>query len=585
MTPTSADGEPKGAPSTTGNPATVSSDGSPPATDSVPLDLAVRVSSVNDVATSVIKTIFAFQAIAAYLAVSVTGTDSRQLLLNDKVNFPILNAGVPSNLFYFVSPLLLLILHVYLLLELYVHRQKVVPLPVWRRQHRISLTEICPRVTSLSVALSLGCSAAWYVRATVKTLYVLINLFLPTVLLLAMQIKFLPYHSLGISRWHRGFLSADVLLVALFCFSQGLGLPRAIRLGLGAAGPPDEAPPSISPVAQWRRRARLLRDYTLYPAMISLFLVAVLWLSLFRVTLPDRCADDSDAWLTRRGLTMPHRILQALIDPYLDLSRQTLPKGGDASGRDLRCARFQGAILPGFNFRGAVLTGAAFDQADLAGAYFNSFAARLKRTGSEPGDEEQSCDAREFARADPAHPRYAPLEEADRGRTDLRDASFDDAQLVHADFSYARLDNARLKGARLEGAKFSGANADGADLTATTGETVVFSSACLRGATLMQASLQNSSFVRAHLEVANLRDADFQGLGFRGRCTARLGNARRLAAGRQRSLVTGRRPSSCPPGGCEPVHAPGGGSTGEVRAPAGRQRSPQRGADQQPSSR
>jgi uncharacterized protein YjbI with pentapeptide repeats len=517
MTPTTADGETNGAPSSSGNPPAVPSAGSIPTAGSVPADLDAQMASANDIATSVIKTTFAYQAIAAYLAVSVAGTDSRQLLLNDKVNFPILNAGVPCDLFYIVSPLLLLILHVYLLLELYFLSQKIVELQEWRLVHGIPLTQLCPRVTSLSVAVGLGCPTAWYVRATVKTLYVVMNLFLPILLLLAMQVKFLPYHSLVISRWHRGFLSVDVLLVALFCFGQGLGRPRAIRLGLGAAGHPDEAVPSIRSFARWRRLARLLRDYTVYPAVISLFLVAALWLSWFRVTLPDGCTDDSDGWLTRHGLIMPHRILQALVHPYLDLAGKTLPKDGDAAERDLRCAQFQGATLPGFNFTGAVLTGAAFDHAKLPDAKFSSgFAASLARTDSESSDEGQSCDAREFARTERAHPRYEPLEEADRGLTDLRDATFDEAHLEHADFSYARLDSAHLIGARLEGAKFSGAKADGADFSAATGDRVIFDSACLRGATLRLARLQDSSFVHAHLEVVNLRDAHLEGSEFGG---------------------------------------------------------------------
>jgi uncharacterized protein YjbI with pentapeptide repeats len=437
--------------------------------------------------------------------------------LNDKVNFPILNAGVPCDLFYIVSPLLLLILHVYLLLELYFLSQKIVELQEWRLAHGIPLTQLCPRATSLSVAVGLGCTTAWYVRATVKALYVVMNLFLPILLLLAMQIKFLPYHASGISLWHRLLLSIDVMLVALFCFGKGLGLPRTIRLGLGAAGHSDAATPSTGLVPRWRRLARLLRDYALYPVVISLFLIAVFSLSWFRVSLPDGCTDDSDDWLTRHGLTMPHRILQTLVHPYLDLAGQTLPDDGDASGRDLRCARFQGAILPGFNFRGAVLTGAAFDQADLSGASFNpGFAASLARTASEPRDEEQSCDAREFARTDRAHPRYAPLEEADRGRTDLRDATFDGAHLVHADFSYARLDHARLKGARLEGARFSGATADEADFTEAIGKGVIFDSACLRGATLLRATLRDSSFALAHLEVANFLDAKLERSDFGG---------------------------------------------------------------------
>ncbi len=444
-------------------------------------DVADEVASLNETAKGATKAIIVFLATALYLAVSVAGTDSRQLLLNGTVNFPILNTGIPCWLFYLLAPLLVVILHVYMLLEGYFLSQKIYYL---QRHHRATVSELSQSITVFSVAYSLGHPVPFYIRFIFPLLYVVTNVSVPLFLLLSMQAKFLPFHDPWISRLHRSLVAVDLVLIILFFFVRGSGIARAHRLGIA---PRQSSAQPASTAPSWREWLTRLRHRVAYWAIVVILAVAVFWLSMFRIVVPETCAGAFDEWFALHHLGRLHVILGTLIATNISAEGQQFDHGINAAARDLRCADFRNATLSGSDFRGALLTDAQFDQAKLNRVTFGRTPENLTDAhGLVPGT-----------------------------RTNLTRASFGSADLADADFSYAQLNLANFKHANLMGTSFNGAKADEADFTEAMGK-ATFDSASLRGADLFSASLKHSSFARAHLEVANLVGAHLQGADFSG---------------------------------------------------------------------
>jgi len=99
------------------------------------------------------------------------------------------------------------------------------------------------------------------------------------------------------------------------------------------------------------------------------------------------------------------------------------------------------------------------------------------------------------------------------GTTDLREADFEDATLVHCTLRELPLDGANFRRATLDTCDFSSASLKGADLRAAAAPDSLFiradfTRASLRLANLMNANLQKACLVDADLGEANLFRAD-----------------------------------------------------------------------------
>ena len=413
-----------------------------------------------------------FLAIAAYLGVSVASTTDEQLLVNGNVNFPIVNAGLACRWFYVLAPFLLLALHVNLLLEDYFLGDRIGKLQATAARDAGSF------FSWNYIATALGREPQpWYVIALrLKSFFIFVVT--PLALLIWMQVRFLPYHSRIVTTVQRLMIIID-LMALLFCFV----LPRHQRLLERTPSPPPSSPLRLRIRTQVRRHGPLTG--------FMIFSLLVLALILFRIRVPDSCDNENDAWLAGKYFAVPRRLLRSTIRPYLNLAGRTLAPDGSASGRDLTCADFRRATLPGFDFRGAQLGHANFEHAVLTKAGFGQNPGAPIARGS-LGATEPQCSAPGL----------------DIGSsTDLGNAIFDSADLTNADLSFSRLDHASFKSATITAASFSGADANSADFTDAVGADVIFDDSCLRGATLLRAILVRSWFTGAHAEVASFLDS------------------------------------------------------------------------------
>ena len=467
--------------------------------------LAVLHASANESARHVRGLYVTFLLFAFYIAVIVFATTDEQLLRETGARLPLLNVELPLLGFYIFIPWLVLIFHVHLLNQFFLLSRKlhnvnraIASLPEDIQHNHRELP--FPLVFSHMI---IGTHHSGLLRWAFSLAVILTVVIVPITLLLAIQWKFLPYHSSGITRNHRIILGLDLLLLWTFWPRM---FARSVRWGVWC--------PSRG--LEWRvqRRRQLIRMLT---AGVSTMVVLVV--SALLLVLPDngieyfldeeakqawqkqvwreRSQEESEeAWLNdifHRNLDLREKTLMRqepppeLIATYkeasdpsekvwldygkpLDLQRRDLRNAdffeaklwdADLRGADLRGTDFQGAQLQGADLRGADLRGAIFWRAQLQGAALRS--ARL-----------QGADFRD-----------AQLQGADLREANLQGADFQDAQLQGADLRSARLQGAALWRAQLQGADLRSANLQGADL---------------RGA-----KIYATDFARANLSMVDIR--------------------------------------------------------------------------------
>jgi uncharacterized protein YjbI with pentapeptide repeats len=317
------------------------------------------------------------------------------------------------------------------------------------------------------------------VRLAFSAAVVLTVAVLPVLSLLSVQMRFLPYHSFGMTLNHQIVVSLS--LVAIWTF-----WPRV-----------------ISPAGSWslRRVVKIQTRIKLGLAVVgTLVVVALSWLLIVLPGMGIERVLGEQRWLNgllHRHLYLPERTLvrkaphpeilsayeideeKTVDNAWLDYAEPLLLKRRDLSGADFARTKFWDADFRSTNLVGADLYGANLKNADLG-------FANLKRAKLQ------------WVRFGGAHLRNANLEAAD-----LSWANFQGA-----DLNPANLKGANLTGASLEGSNLNGASLKGADLTFAKLEGAKLRRADLEGAILVWASLEAANLAYTNLEWADLTNAD-----------------------------------------------------------------------------
>src|SRR5262245_59161473 len=91
--------------------------GRPMATPPDPFDVQALEGSINDSATRVSTIWVGFLLFGLYITVAAGATTDRQLLLEEPIKLPILDVNLSVFSFYFLAPLMFVVYHVYLLVQ------------------------------------------------------------------------------------------------------------------------------------------------------------------------------------------------------------------------------------------------------------------------------------------------------------------------------------------------------------------------------------------------------------------------------------------------------------------------------------
>lgn len=430
---------------------------SSPLASSVSGDLREAIDKASGQAQTVYLT---FLFVAAYVGLTVASTTHRHLLLETRLDLPLLGVTVPLKAFYALAPFLVLIVHFQLILQLFL---------LARRLH--AFEEIVCRADPQSQALIrllvfpipfaemiVGRFAAADVRALVWAA-VWWSVFVPAPLLLAATlIWFLPYHSRWLTSWQWVLFVADLALVWRFW------------------------PLCVEPTETWSRWWSPVRPRLVAHLVATLVLFG--WVTLAAFTPVDVPFAPRNLVLRNLDLAaegIPPASMAELLAK--GLSREQIiaafaPSAVSLSGRDLRGADLEGAVLVGASLDGASLQHAVLKKADLRDANLAT----------------------------------AKLQDANLADAKLHGAKMTSADLTDADLRRAKLYGATLDEAVLEGAFLWDAHLHGVSLKDVRAKGASMKSAQLVGAELRNCELTGAFMKEVVLIAAEIADTDLRGV-------------------------------------------------------------------------
>ena len=437
-----------------------------------------------------------FLGLMAYAALTVGALTHRDLLLDAGIVLPLLQVRIDLVRFFMVAPAVFAFMHLMLVAQFVLLARKALEFDAAlrllestdRRSHPLRLE----LDSSFFVQAMAGPERSRVVSALLHSIAWLSLLILPLLLLLYMQVAFLPFHHATVTAVQRAVVLADAVLL----LPAGVFLMRAETSVLGA----------------------VLRLGFNNPGSAAFGLAVLAGAAAVSIlaTVPTGGARDGGSGA-----------LFGLLARNLDVADASLVSGkktGPARpvslrGRDLRFARLDRADLRQADLTGANLTGASLRGTDLREARMGcANPAALQQPG---GRGKAGCTTAQRGDFSAARLGGASLAGAD-----LTGASFDDASLESADlgrglmagatFERAKLQRADLSGASLAGASFLQANLQGAVLAGAGLQMADFSGAGLQGASLVSARLAGAVLREADLEGAELQRAKLHGADMRG---------------------------------------------------------------------
>ncbi len=478
-----------------------------------------------------------FLAIMAYFVIAVAGVTHRDLLLETPVELPILQVKIQLTQFFQFAPIILALLHLGLMSQLVLLARETMEFGQASRLLETTDKRNHPLRLELNNFFFVQAIAGPQRSAVLSTflhgMSWLTLVTLPVVLILYIQVVFLPYHDVAITWTQRVALLADLAALSLI----GVFMLRTETSFFQAA-------------------FNTTRENPLSCAFTGTVLGLVAFFSLFIATVPgeglDRFvqsffgerAEEEERPRYVSGFMAPFFFASAdgklfglfernliVQDADLVVDRDQAPGEPSISlrGRDLRYAKLDRSDMHQADFTGADLRRASLTGTDLRGAWLSCAAPETLYLTTDR--EQAGCVA--ATRLDLTR---AKLENANLLGIDLRRGKLEEAQLVGAnlsnalltgaDFGSAHLEKASLEAAelqgaqllfaRLQGANLNGARLQAANLSGTRLQGTYLRRADLRGANLANANLEGATLEFAMLQGADLNGAQIKGADFRG---------------------------------------------------------------------
>jgi uncharacterized protein YjbI with pentapeptide repeats len=450
-----------------------------------------------DSATNIARGLwFTFLSLTAYLVIAVGAVTHRDLFLETPVRLPLLNVDLPLVTFFWVAPIMFLVVHAYLLLNLkfmadnarhYFNEVETTGIAAEAR-HRLYLQLANFLILQMLIVRR---QEKWGVMGFATHFVVVLTVIIaPILVLILIQLQFLPYHSQYVTTIHRLAVAADMVLL-LFFWPKIAGVPESGRVAF-------------------------LRHST----WAVVFLIVLF--SSFVATFPGEPGRQTALFKTSHLAeylfhSPVHQVKgqrQRWFSDTLVLTDADFVSGDDDKvpqevtvslrGRNLQGAFLARSDLRGADFTGADLSGANFRDSKLRGAQFGCPLVRL-----EHGEKSLS--------------QCTILNDAILEGADLRETLMRQAYLRNASLQAARLDGASLEGALLQGALFkdsrlakvnlwradlSGAKIENSDLSGAR-----LAEAILGGTLLHKVTLARSDLSGAKLLAPTLLEVNVVGLG------------------------------------------------------------------------
>lgn len=469
-----------------------------------------------------------FLGVMAYLMIAVAGVTHRDLLLEQPVQLPIFGIQVPQVQFFIFAPVLLVLFHLGIVTQLVLLARKTLEFDLAVQQLESTSKRTHPLRLELHnffyVQAIAGPHRSIVMSAFLHGMSWLTLVAIPVLLLLFVQMKFLPYHDVTVTWAHRIALSVDILMMLLI----GVFLVRPEAAFFPAVG-------------------RTLATHPISVMITSVVFGFVTLFSYLVATVPGEALDryvtdylvqeetsdaagaDASGPLVM-GFAMPFSITRpdgslfgifhrSLIVTDLDLVPNDQVTPGEATislrGRDLRYARLDRTDLRQTDLTEANLDGASLVGTDLRDSWFQCADITIYLlTGDRARARCPSARGADLTDAilQRGQLRGLDLTGARLDRADLRNAALSYSVLVRSSLSFAQMQMADLSGGvKAQGASFLNANLEGADLNGAQLQGANFSNAIMPTAVLSHAQLEGAKLYEANLEGAELISARLRG--------------------------------------------------------------------------
>lgn len=524
--PTSKDGERQGAPPQEGAgapgdqaepaapPEPSSEDEARPGTQAA--DPKELLNSANAASGSARSAWLAFFGLLAYLMVTLAGVTHVDLLLNSPVRLPIVNVEIPLFSFFGVAPYLLLLVHLSLLIQ---HAQ--LAHKYQRFTEAIAVGEdgdtrnhpMRDLVSSYVFAQMLaGPRPPWPLQMLMRLMVFVTFSFLPIVVLLYFQIKFLPSHDVA---------TIHAIRIAILL---DLALLFAVR--------PYVAMPYLRPGGRKLRYAKGNWRWELSYASLALgasLSIVTMAFSLLVATVPQSCfwpfGEQNECFSLDRMTARwwPLVVKSGLLEREAFAPTKWLFEGDvDRTGGRLKSLFSRNLVVTdkdlveqndfqegetSLTLRGRDLRFAVFDRSDLRRA--DMFDSDLR--GASALDATLDHALLEQARMQEAYLRLTRMQGAELSRAQMQGADLVDAQLQGANLDYAQMQGAHLLEAQMQGVHLSEAQMQGAGLAGADMPGAYLIGVQMQGADLRSAQMQGADLIGVQMQGANLSGAQMQG--------------------------------------------------------------------------
>jgi uncharacterized protein YjbI with pentapeptide repeats len=471
----------------------------PPAMAAKADDLVEIKKAVEDAASVSGGLWLSYLFVLSYIAIAAGAVTHEDLLLERPVKLPFLNVELPLLAFFALAPFVVLIIHAYALMhfimlgkkasrfhnelrhqfpdcETEIQRGGAAPEGA-SKEIRDKLRRLLPSNIFVQILAGPPELRGGIFGSMLKLIALTTLVALPVLVLLLLQIQFLPFHDVNITNAQRAALFLDIVLLWL------LRPPILANL--------DESPQRVKFIS------RRLRAFGL--AFASVTSIATIWFSFMLATIPNEWRSGPLSYVAAIEPKAANKLVFGVAGPKTALITGSWPantlrlqdfdiyealKVDDPKKLDWKDHTFD---LHSRQLEGAVFHRAKLGKVDLKEAHLEG-----------------------------ALMYEAKLQGASLDRAHLQGASLDQAQLQGASLYQAELQGASLRGAQLQGASLNFAQLQGASLSEARLQGASLWSAELQGASLEFAQLQGASLDAARLQGASLSKAQLQGASLYG---------------------------------------------------------------------
>lgn len=453
----------------------------PDTTDLAKLEAAVNATSQRAVAQWV-----AFLSLWAYLFFTTLSVTDRDLILLTPVKLPLIGVELGLQAFFWVGPPLFWVFHLYLTRKVVVLAADIafyrdqISRQIRRPDARVPLLQ---RLDAFFLTRWLGYPEQGNgLRLLDGIIAAATCAVLPLVLMMTFQIRFLAFHDVQATWWHRGWAFADLGIVVFL-------IAKALRTRINRN---DDF--SITETAGRALKLAVGRALVLPVAMTYIFT------ALFVATVPDetitRIVDLTEAWKSLPPSLMLPRNLEPRDTDFvnnekLDKIQVTI----DLRNRDFRNAQLSNADMRKANLREAQFQGANLKESQLQGADLS----KSQLQGANLRESQLQGTNLWSAHLQGANISLSHLQGANLGSSQLQGAILRGSQLQGANLASSQLQGSDLRWSQLKGASLKESQLQGADLSFSRLQGVDLSSSQLQGANLKQSQLHGTDLSGASL--------------------------------------------------------------------------------------